>query len=221
MSLQIELDELYKKFTQKVPPDVLNTMLGVTRRLVESGIAKNSLKVGDKAPDFNLPNATGEEVRLKELLDKGPVVLNFYRGGCCPYCNLELNAYQKHLQEINELGASFVAISPQTPDKSLSTAEKNELKFQVLSDVGNKVADQFGLVFKLPTELQELYNNFGISLPKFNGDDVLWLNFSMKVYLSDHKPCMICARSFNLSSPDSAISPPVGADLLREFIPEN
>ncbi len=65
MSLQIELDELYKKFTQKVPPDVLNTMLGVTRRLVESGIAENSLKVGDKAPDFNLPNATGEEVRLK------------------------------------------------------------------------------------------------------------------------------------------------------------
>ncbi len=171
MSLQIELDELYKKFTQKVPPDVLNTMLGVTRRLVESGIAKNSLKVGDKAPDFNLPNATGEEVRLKELLDKGPVVLNFYRGGWCPYCNLELNAYQKHLQEINELRASFVAISPQTPDKSLSTAEKNELKFQVLSDVGNKVADQFGLVFKLPTELQELYNNFGISLPKFNGDE--------------------------------------------------
>ncbi len=105
------------------------------------------------------------------MLDKGPVVLNFYRGGWCPYCNLELNAYQKHLQEINELGASFVAISPQTPDKSLSTAEKNELKFQVLSDVGNKIADQFGLVFKLPTELQELYNNFGISLPKFNGDE--------------------------------------------------
>jgi peroxiredoxin len=171
MSLQDELQELFNKFSQKVPPDVLNTMLGVTRRLVESGMAEKSLKVGDRAPDFNLPNATGEEVRLKELLDKGPVVLNFYRGGWCPYCNLELNAYKKVLPDINELGASFVAISPQTPDNSLSTAEKYELKFQVLSDVGNKLADQFGLVFKLPTELQELYNKFGIILPKFNGDE--------------------------------------------------
>ena len=171
MSLQKELEELFNKFSQKVPPDVLNTMLGVTRSLAESGIAEKSLKVGDRAPDFNLPNATGEEVRLKELLDKGPVILNFYRGGWCPYCNLELNAYQKLLPDINELGASFVAISPQTPDNSLSTAEKYELKFQVLSDVGNKLADQFGLVFKLPTELQELYNKFGISLPKFNGDE--------------------------------------------------
>ena len=127
MSLQNDLDELYKKFSQKVPPDVLNTMLGVTRRLVESGIAEKSLKVGDRAPDFNLTNATGEEVRLEELLEKGPVVLNFYRGGWCPYCNLELNAYQKLLPNINELGASFVAISPQTPDNSLSTAEKYEL----------------------------------------------------------------------------------------------
>lgn len=171
MSLQKELEELFNKFSQKVPPDVLNTMLGVTRRLAESGIAEKSLKVGDRAPDFNLPNATGEEVRLKELLDKGPVVLNFYRGGWCPYCNLELNAYQRLLPDINELGASFVAISPQTPDNSLSTAEKYELKFQVLSDVGNKLADQFGLVFKLPTELQELYNKFGIILPKYNGDE--------------------------------------------------
>jgi len=171
MSLQIELDELYKGFSQKVPPEVLNTMLDTTRRLVESGMAENSLKVGEKVPDFNLPNPTGYSVSLKKLLDKGPVVLNFYRGGWCPYCNLELNAYKKRLPDINKLGASLIAISPQTPDNSLSTAEKNDLKFQVLSDVGNKVADQFGLVFKLPTELHEIYNNFGITLPKFNGDE--------------------------------------------------
>ena len=171
MSLQKELEERFNMVSKKVPQDVLNTMLDVTRRLVESGIADHSLKVGDKVPDFNLPNAAGEEVRLKELLDKGPVILNFYRGGWCPYCNLELNAYQKSLPDINELGASLVAISPQTPDNSLSTAEKDDLKFQVLSDVGNKVANQFGLVFKVPSELQEIYNNFGITLPKFNGDE--------------------------------------------------
>jgi len=171
MSLQIELEELYQGFSQKVPPEVLNTMLDATRRLVDSGMAENSLKVGEKVPDFNLPNPTGESVSLKKLLDKGPVVLNFYRGGWCPYCNLELNAYKKRLPDISKLGASLIAISPQTPDNSLSTAEKNELKFQVLSDVGNKVADKFGLVFKLPTELHEIYNNFGITLPKFNGDE--------------------------------------------------
>lgn len=171
MSLQIELEELYSGFTKKVPPEVLNTMLGVTRRLVDSGIAEKSLKVGEKAPDFDLPNPNGESVNLHSLLEKGPVVLNFYRGGWCPYCNLELNTYQKHLDEINDLGASLVAISPETPDNSLSTAEKNDLKFDVLSDVGNKTANQFGLVFKLPSELHEIYLKFGINIPKFNGDD--------------------------------------------------
>jgi len=171
MSLQIELEEMYNGFTKKVPPEVLNLMLDTTRRLVDSGIAERSLKVGEKAPDFELPNPKGESVNLHSLLEKGPVVLNFYRGGWCPYCNLELNAYQKHLPDIEGLGASLVAISPQTPDNSLSTAEKNDLKFDVLSDVGNKTANQFGLVFKLPSELHELYLKFGINIPKANGDD--------------------------------------------------
>jgi len=171
MSLQIELEEMYNGFTKKVPLEVLNLMLGTTRRLVDSGIAEKSLKVGEKAPDFNLPNPQGESVNLHSLLEKGPVVLNFYRGGWCPYCNLELNAYQKRLQDIDALGASLVAISPQTPDGSLSTAEKNDLKFEVLSDIGNKTANQFGLVFQLPSELHELYLKFGINIPKSNGDD--------------------------------------------------
>ena len=105
MSLQLELDELYSGFTKKVPADVLSTMLDATRRLVESGIAENSLKVGEKAPDFNLPNPKGDQVGLSGLLEKGPVVLNFYRGGWCPYCNLELKAYKDKLPEIEALGA--------------------------------------------------------------------------------------------------------------------
>lgn len=171
MSLQIELEEMYNGFTQKVPPEVLNLMLDTTRRLVDTGIAEKSLKVGEKAPDFNLPNPSGESVNLHSLLEKGPVVLNFYRGGWCPYCNLELNAYQKHLPEIESLGASLVAISPQTPDSSLSTAEKNDLKFDVLSDEGNKTANEFGLVFELAPELHELYLKFGINIPESNGND--------------------------------------------------
>lgn len=171
MTLQVELEELYTGFSKKVPPEILNTMLDATRRLADTGIAQNSLKVGAKAPNFDLPNTHGNSVDLNSLLEKGPVVLNFYRGGWCPYCNLELNAYQKHLGEIKELGASLVAISPQTPDNSLSTAEKNELKFEVLSDEGNKTANEFGLVFKLDSSLHEIYSNFGLALPNFNGDD--------------------------------------------------
>jgi len=171
MSLQVELDELYNSFTKKVPPEIVNVMLDATRRLADTGIAQNSLKVGEKAPDFELPNLNSEPVNLHSLLEKGPVVINFYRGGWCPYCNLELNAYNRHLSDIENLGASLVAISPQTPDNSLSTAEKNDLKFEVLSDVGNKTANQFGLVFKLDSSLHEIYTKFGLVLPKFNGDD--------------------------------------------------
>ena len=171
MSLQVELDELYNGFTKKVPPEIVNVMLDATRRLADTGIVQNSLKVGQKAPDFELPNVKGESVNLHSLLEQGPVVLNFYRGGWCPYCNLELNAYNKHLGDIENLGASLVAISPQTPDNSLSTAEKNDLKFEVLSDVGNQTANQFGLVFKVDSSLHEIYTKFGLVIPKFNGDD--------------------------------------------------
>lgn len=171
MGLQIELDELYNGFTKKVPPEIVNVMLDATKRLADTGIAQNALKVGEKAPDFELPNVKGESVKLSTLLEKGPVVLNFYRGGWCPYCNLELNTYNRHLGDIENLGASLVAISPQTPDNSLSTAEKNDLKFEVLSDVGNKAANEYGLVFKLDSSLHEIYTKFGLVLPKFNGDD--------------------------------------------------
>jgi peroxiredoxin len=99
------------------------------------------------------------------------VVLVFYRGGWCPYCNLHLRGFQRRLEAFRELGATIVAISPQLPDNSLSTKEKNELAFPVLSDVGNKVARKFGIVFELSDELVELYRKFGHALEDFNGAD--------------------------------------------------
>ena len=106
------------------------------------------LKVGEKAPNFSLSNAKGETTKLSELLKKGKVVLAFYRGSWCPYCNLQLLHYQQSLKEIHELGAELVAISPQTPDESLSIKEKNKLNFEVLSDNGNIVARKYTTVFK-------------------------------------------------------------------------
>jgi peroxiredoxin len=134
-------------------------------------MAHRALKAGDHAPDFRLPDARGDYVRLKNLLATDPIVLSFYRGGWCPYCNLELRALQKALPEITRLGAELVAVSPQTPDESLSTAGKNALAFPVLSDVGSATAKSFGIAYDLAEELRPIYARFGHALPERNGDE--------------------------------------------------
>ncbi|MDX1581514.1 MAG: peroxiredoxin-like family protein [Alphaproteobacteria bacterium] len=171
MSLAEQLEEFNKAGLARVPDEVRETLLKGNAEMIEWGLEKNALKTGDQVPDFELPNATGEKRRLSDLLAKGPVVISFYRGGWCPYCNLELKALQEKLPEITDLGASLVAVSPELPDNSLSTAEKNALSFDVLSDSGNEVARQFGLVFELPAVLKPLYEKMGLDLEKANGDD--------------------------------------------------
>lgn len=123
----------------------------------ESGILDSALNVGDKAPNFQLPNATGTEVSLEEKLKDGPVILTWYRGGWCPYCNMQLSEYQRRLNDFRKLGANLIAISPELPDKSLSTTEKHKLKFEVLSDRSNVVAEKFGIVFNLTEEVEKYY----------------------------------------------------------------
>ena len=125
----------------------------------------------DPAPDFTLPNAHGMPVSLSGLLQLGPVIVTFYRGGWCPYCNIQLRAYQAALPEFTALGAQLVAISPQLPDSSLSTAQTNALSFDVLSDVSNEVAGRFGLVYSLPEELRAALRANNKALPGINGDD--------------------------------------------------
>ncbi len=170
MTLSQELANFRQQFLGQVDSTTLAIMNQATNDLIDSGIVDRTLKVGDKAPDFTLPNATGESINLQQLLQQGAVVLSFYRGGWCPYCNLELRALQQALPEIKALGANLITVSPQTPDNSLSTAEKNELTFEVLSDLGNKVAREYGLVFTLPEQLRPIYQQFDIDLPAHNGD---------------------------------------------------
>jgi len=152
---------------EKVPADKLAIMNQATVDLVATEIDKQALKTGDKVPAFSLPNQNNDEMSLPESL----VVLNFYRGGWCPYCNFELGALQKLVPEFEVAGANLIAITPETPDHSMSTKEKHELSFDILSDAGNKVAKQFGLVFTLPTEIQSIYDVFGIDVNKHNGDE--------------------------------------------------
>ena len=100
-------------------------MVQATKELVESDIAKG-LTLNDQAPDFTLKDATGTDITLYEELKKGPVIVTFYRGGWCPYCNLELKAYQEIIHDIKANGAQLIAVSPQTPDASLTLKEKHE-----------------------------------------------------------------------------------------------
>lgn len=171
MNLQEELKKTQEEFGDQIPQEVLDIMQRSTETLIQSGIEENCLKEGDKMPVFTLANAMNEPISSDILLKDGSLVINFYRGGWCPYCNLELKAFQDVLPQITELGAQLVAISPNLPDKSLSSIEKHALGFQVLSDVQNKVSRQFGLVYTLDVKLQPLYKQMGIDLPEFNGDE--------------------------------------------------
>jgi len=115
----------------------------------------SAIKVGETAPNFSLPNPQGDTVSLSTLLKQGPVVVTFYRGSWCPYCNLQLRALQARLNEIHELGATLVAISPQVPDDSLSKDEISEMDFSVLSDQDANIASQYGVAWKVPEFLME------------------------------------------------------------------
>lgn len=139
--------------------------------LEASKITEKAVKKGDILPSFTLPDVKAGKISSGKLLKKGPLVVTFYRGGWCPYCNLQLNDLQKHLSQIRVAGAELVAISPETPDNSFSTADKNKLDFYVLSDKGGAVARAFGLMYQLPPDLVELYKGFGLDLTKANGTD--------------------------------------------------
>lgn len=170
MKLTQILTEKKEKAIVNIPKEKYSVMSASTEKLKEQKLSEGALKVGAKLPPFALTDPNGNTVKSEDLLAKGKIILTFYRGGWCPYCNLELKALQDHYQEFEQLNALLVAISPETPDNSLTTAEKNDLKFPVLSDIGNEYAKKLGLVFKMPTDLQDVYSGFGLDVAKHNGN---------------------------------------------------
>ncbi len=165
-----ELDEFREKSSKTAPPERLRVYEQGIDEVRKSGVTEKALKVGDRAPDFELPNAAGKMVKLSELTARGPVVLTWYRGGWCPYCNIALRGFEKTLPEIRAAGANLVALSPEMPDNSLTTAEKNHLDFEVLSDRGNKVAHAYGVAYKIPKVVADQFKG-RLDLAKYNGDD--------------------------------------------------
>ena len=154
----------------KSPAELTAVADALVAHVVATDIGGRSLKVGEHAPDFTLPDALGRSTTLADALAQGPVVLTFYRGEWCPYCNLQLHAYQAIMPDITSLGASLIAVSPQTPDHSLSMAEKHALSFAVLSDAGNVVARQFGLVYTYDDASRQFFSGRGLDLSRFNGE---------------------------------------------------
>jgi peroxiredoxin len=170
VTLRDELEQQLAKFRQRASGELIETIQAGVDELIDSGIARRAAGEGDMAPDFALPNALGKRVELSALLAAGPVVLTFYRGGWCPYCNLQLRAYQRVLPELRALGATLVAISPEPSDASLSTREKNALEFEVLSDIEAKAAKAYGVLFDLSDALREAYIGMGKDLSQINAD---------------------------------------------------
>ncbi|MGV8989644.1 MAG: peroxiredoxin-like family protein [Cypionkella sp.] len=171
MNLTQQLAALRAELALKAPPERRAFFEAKLAELRASFPLGKAAGVGDIAPDFTLPDAEGMPVVLHDLLSLGPVVLTFYRGGWCPYCNLQLRAYQGVLPEIRARGARLVAISPQLPDKSQTTAETNKLTFDVLSDTNSLVAHAYGLSHVMPEDLRDVYRAAKRELPEINGDD--------------------------------------------------
>ena len=193
MSLKEQLAEYRAGWRKRVPADRQAIMERHIEQLRTGVIARTMLKVGNRAPQFMLRNAKGEIVDIGALRKKGPVIVTFYRGGWCPYCNLELKAFQEIQPEIKAAGASLVAISPEKPDDTLSTAEKNALAFEVLSDVGQKVGRAFGLVYQFTEELRSAYRGFGRDIPAHNGTPGEWALPVSATYVIDRNGTIIYA----------------------------
>jgi len=163
-----QVHALKEQMKNAAPAEILSVFSKEAEDLGLSDVAKNALKPGRVAPAFELPNATGNLISLVDVLGKGNVVLTFYRGLWCPYCNLQLKLYQEILPQIRELNANLIAISPNTPDHSLSMKEKHALGYEVLSDFDNHVAKQYKIVFTQAEHVAEVGKKLGADISAFN-----------------------------------------------------
>lgn len=172
LPLQGKLDALKTEFeTNIAPPPVVEALHRATNELIASGAAGNALKAGDVAPEFTLPDDDENPVSSRELLTKGPLVVTFYRGVWCPYCNFDLTALEDARAEIEASGASLVAISQQTAPNSRKSQRQNGLGFPIVSDKRGEVGAQFGVRWTVPEYLREIHKALGADLTQFNGEN--------------------------------------------------
>ncbi len=151
--------------------DADKKLMADSAKALAAAMQDPGLKAGARAPDFTLVNAHGEPVTLSEMLQRGPVILTFYRGAWCPYCNLQLKMLRESLPHFQRHGGQLVAVTPQRPDKSLAQVEKDHYSFEILSDLDSAVMQAYGLYFEVPADLSEVYKNkLGVDLAEYNGE---------------------------------------------------
>jgi peroxiredoxin len=168
MTFKQELEQMRQEYVANSPADVYNEINRLITEQQQAGQAFG-LEVGQKAKDFTLNNTLGQPVNLYDELAKGPVVLTFYRGGWCPFCNMQLRSYQKVLPQIESIGGQLIAVSPQSPDNTLTQKEKEELEFQVLSDTNGLVAAAYNILYDVPDYIKDIFlNKFNLDLAEYN-----------------------------------------------------
>lgn len=170
MSLQDKLNAFKAQFKTMAPEGAFEAFARSTKELIDSGQAERALKAGDTAPSFVLTDADNKQVSLQNLLTHGPVVLTFYRGVWCPYCNLELKALQEVYDDIRSRGATLVAISMQGPADSRKAQKDNGLSFPILTDKDGELANAFGIRWALQDYVIPIHAGFGVELPRIHGD---------------------------------------------------
>ena len=174
-TLAQQTQETVEAFIGGLSKDVQQTVGEVFQRLLNSNITDHAKDVGDTTPEFRLPNVRGGTTSLSAMLEHGPVVLSFYRGGWCPFCNLEFKALHDKLPEMQALGATLVGISPETVAVSRQTVQDHQLEFEVLSDEGSRVTRDYGLVMVVDEAIRPHYAQWGIDIPTANGNETFEL----------------------------------------------
>lgn len=167
-TLAKQIEDLNQELSSQLPQEILNAFGKSIEDLKTKRIEENSIQIGEQIPEFSLPNALGAIINSEEVFKNGKVILVFYRGSWCPYCNLELKFLQDNLSKIKDQGARLIAVSPQSPDHSLSMTEKNNLGFEVLTDIDNRFAKKLGITFQLQDFVLTYYKSLGIELSDFN-----------------------------------------------------
>lgn len=172
-TLKEQLQAKNEEMKKIAPPEAIVLMQKAIDDLSSTPIIDGATKTGDKLPEITLPNINGEHVSINQMLKNNKVVIAWYRGGWCPYCNLELQALEEVYNSFEAKGVKLVAISPDTPEKASETKDKHQLSFEVLIDKDNHIAKELGLVYQIPEDLNNLYLEFGIDLKDSQGNDAL------------------------------------------------
>jgi len=209
-NLREQTEALYEEYQLTIDKEVMQIIDQATQDLVASGIGQSCLQKSSKIKNFTLPDAYGKSVTLYQKLEAGPVVLSFYRGGWCTFCNLELKALQDRLADIHGLGAQLLAITPQKADGTLETLEELGIRYPILTDKGNKVARELGLVFAVDENLRPVYEaGLGLDIPAENGDDSYELPITA-TYVIDQQAVVVAsftdANLVNRFEPEEVIS---------------